>query len=192
MKIAVLTIGRMKDLIVRFLENDKSVSEIKVYTDEDDFKPTDEYLIISTGNMKLRREVWEKYKEHSFINIVQTSTPPEKIGKGNFIFPSVFCDWFTEIGDNNIISAGTIISHHCKIGNSILFGPGCLLSGSVTIGNNCTFGSGVIFQPYVNIADNTTIPSGCVVVGNVEGAIIAKKRGSIYTGEYLHSSHNLT
>jgi hypothetical protein len=199
MKVAILTGGRSGELILRYLKQDPSVSKIDVYDDVIDsisvepisgklatFEPTDEHIIIATGIMWFRRKLWEKYKNFPFINIVR-SNMPDQIGKGNILFPTVFFEWFSKIGDNNVISAGTIVNHHCIIGDGNLLGPGCFLSGSVTIGNNCTIGSGVIIQPWVKIEDETTIPSGTIVVGDLKGGIIAKRKGSIYTGEYLHS-----
>jgi UDP-3-O-[3-hydroxymyristoyl] glucosamine N-acyltransferase len=191
MKIAIITKGKMAQLVNRYLLETPEYygAEISQYLVEDNFVPSDELLMIATGDMALRRKLWEQYKSYPFINVLRTTTPPEKIGKGNFIFPNVYCEWFSEVGNNNIISAGTIINHHCKIGDSNLLGPGCLLSGSVTIGSNCTIGSGVIFQPDTKVKDGTTIPSGTVVVGNLEGRIITKRIGAILTGEYLYSRH---
>ena len=190
MTVAIITKGMMEELITHHLKTLSEVTKIVRYTAEDDFIPTDEYLMIASGDMKLRRKMWDKYKNYSFINVFLSSFKPEKMGKGNYVFPTVFFDKFTEIGNNNIISAGTIVSHHSKIGDSNLFGPGCLLSGHVTIGNNCTMGSGIIFQPYVEIADNTTIPSGAVIVSNLDNGVIAKRDKSIFSGKYSYSHKN--
>jgi len=188
--IIILTKGKMKEVIEKFIIENIEFSSLKNYLYEEEFEYKNEYLIIATGDMKLRRQVWEKYKNCNFLNINRSKYSPQKMGKGNIIFPEVFFDYFTEIGNNNIISAGTTVNHHCKIGDSNLFGPGCHLSGSVIVGNNCTFGSGVIVEPNSIIKDNTTIPSGTIIIGNIEGRIIAKRNKNILSGEYKYSSLN--
>jgi len=188
MRVIIIGKGKMTELLYKWLY--EAFENIETYVAEE--FPYENYdwnfgsLIISTGDMKKRRELWDRFKEFPFINILR-STPPEEIGKGNIIMSNVSIDPFSKIGHNNIISSGTVISHHCSIGDSNLFGPGCLISGSVSIGSNCTFGSGIIIEPNVSIPDGITIPSGCVIVSDPSSPIVAKRTGPIFSGEYLLS-----
>jgi acetyltransferase-like isoleucine patch superfamily enzyme len=200
--IKILTAGKSAELILHFLidkyydykrelyDDTKDIGEIIIKTEVkgglDDISVCDgDIIVIATGLMFLRRELYDKYKGKThLLNILRSPTGFSAIGEGNLIFPDVSIDGFCKLGSNNVISAGTVITHHCTIGDSNLLGPGCLLSGSVVIGDNCDIGSGVIFEPGVRVADNTKIPSGAVVVGSVSGGLRMRQRRGFGTGEY--------
>ena len=197
--ISVFTAGKSGEMVVNHLLNEGWYQhQITIYDDYNGGKlirgitirpnllnGINEYYVIATSNMNLRRSLYDYYKGHGvFMNINYGEAEPTTLKQGNIIFSGVIFEKFSEVGSNNVISSGTIVNHHCKIGNGNLLGPGCLLSGSVTIGNNCDIGSGVIFEPGVTVADNTTIPSGAIIVGDVSGHIMASRRGAIYTGGY--------
>lgn len=195
MKIAIIGNGKGGQVIVKYLTDEYGhACEYRFF---DDFKgtpiseiPDDYLLIVSSSNMKFRREVFTRFDRERFINIDRSDNPMTSMGTNNLIFPNVHFDYFAEIGDNNVISNGTIINHHCKVGSGNLFGTGCLLNGSVTIGDNNTIGSGVIFEPNVKIGDNTLISSGSVIVGDIPSgsrviAVREMANNSVYQGSRL-------
>lgn len=195
MKIAIIGDGKGAELIKRYLtEETDQLDRIESFECFDDNKgkgidqiPKDYYLIISSSNMKFRRDIFALFPTDRFININRSAYPMQPMGKGNLIFPNVHFDYFAEIGHNNVISNGTIINHHCKVGSGNLFGTGCLLNGSVIIGNNCTIGAGVIFEPKVKVGNDAFIVSGSVICGDIPArarVLVDKNReyGPIYQG----------
>ena len=181
--VGVIGAGKGGKLIKEYW-NDTTPGKIKFY-DEILGPPLSEIpermsLIISFGtNMKRRREVFEQFKHHPFVNVMRSHSLG-KVGRGNIVCPGCHMDYFSEIGDNNIISHSCVINHHCKVGSHNLFGPGVLLSGSVTIGDSCIIGTGVCIQPHITIGDNVLIASGATIIGDLpSGTRVTRKTSDL-------------
>jgi len=179
--IGVIGNGRSGKLIERYWLGSKTFS-VRFF-DEFNGEPLSSIppgmpLIVSFSiDMKRRREVFEQFSGHPFVNVMRSQTLG-KIGRGNIVYPGCHMDYFSEIGDNNAISHNCVINHCCKVGSHNLFGPGVLLSGSVTIGDRCKIGTNVAIEPHITIGDDVMIASGSTIIGNLPSGAHVKRKSN--------------
>ena len=104
--------------------------------------PDDLYVAIAIGSSKIRKRIFEKYKENS------------KIRFANLIDPSVCHSKSVYYGVGNIICAGTILTVNINLGNCNIINLDC------TVGHDSIISDFVTVNPSVNISGNTVLYSG--------------------------------
>lgn len=86
-----------------------------------------------------------------------SKVPPNKIGKGTVIGPSVGVGKGAVIGENCVLGKGTYINAEAVIGNDVLTGH------HVNIGTNCKIGNGVSIGSEAVVEAGAKLMDGCTV-----------------------------
>lgn len=169
---------------VRIIPDGEKIT--RVFIPESEFlEIKDEVLVVlSVGNPKLRRKIFNIYSSNSnivFPNIILTKTHnPKNIGKGNIFLPGVRITSNILIGDFNYFNYGCFIAHNTSIGCYNTISPFSLISGYSRLYDENFLSTGVILNPNV-VLSNVTVSSGTVVrEGSYNSAIIAQDFGKTY------------
>lgn len=128
-------------------------------------------VILSTGDNKLRKSLFQKYNNHLLkTNVIHSSATIDsavKVGESNFVFTHAILNANASIGNNNIINTAAIIEHESNIGSHNHISVGAIICGRVKIGNNCFIGASSVINDKVSICSDVTIGSNSTVINSI-------------------------
>lgn len=128
-------------------------------------------VILSTGDNKLRKALFQKYNDHLLkTNVIHSSATIDstvKMGESNFVFTNAILNVNASIGNNNIINTAAIIEHESSIGSHNHISVGTIICGRVKIGNNCFIGAGSVINDKISICSDVTIGSNSTVLNSI-------------------------
>ena len=153
--------------------------DIRKFPTEYDKNKYDAVIISFGGNLSIKKEIYNLYKEHniSFINAIDKTAKigrNVKLGEGNVIGANTYIGTSTEIKNNNWVAASVNIDHHNNIGNHNLFGPNFTSPGKVKIGNLNMFGANSSLNNNVIIGDNNKIMNNVSIYRQIKDNNIIK------------------
>jgi sugar O-acyltransferase (sialic acid O-acetyltransferase NeuD family) len=126
---------------------------------------SNEKLIISIGDNKIRMEVAKKIK-HDFASVVHSMAIIDRlssIGVGTVVFHNVVIQRGTKIGNHVIINTNASIDHDCIIEDFVHISPNSTLCGNIKIGFGTQVGAGATIIPNIKIGKWCKIGAGAVV-----------------------------
>ena len=160
---------------VVFLDKDELVSDDLQVMDckvikESDFDREKYLVVLAIGDSKIRKRVFEKYKDCGFATIIHPTaivSEYSKIGKGSIIAPNCVIGTNVEVWDFAHINIQTNIGHDCRIEDFFTTAYSVSISGACSIGNTVYFGTNSCVKQGITICDNVIIGMGAGVVKNI-------------------------
>lgn len=155
--------------IKRLIDDNEAVSELVGYPvlhKAEGLNP----IIISIGDNKTRKRVYEKLSGHSFASAVHSSaiiSTNSSIEEGTVVMQGAIIQSDSKIGRHCIINTGASVDHDCKIEDFVHISPQVTLCGNVSIGEGSWIGAGTIIIPGVKIGKWCVIGAGSVVTKNI-------------------------
>jgi len=157
------------------LEKEIYYEHIPIYTEEEIFfVPSYITYNLALGigmNSKRREEVYLKYPNHNYPNIVDPTAVilSKKLGgnMGNIISTLCYIQPDVEMGNFNYIQVGTGIGHNTKIGNFLSTGMGTQIGGNCIIGDRIYIGSLAFIKHELKICNDVIIGAGAIVVKDI-------------------------
>ena len=150
-----------------FYKNDKKE---KYLCDLSELKNNEKYnYIIGIGDNYLRNEIYKKYSNLNYINIIHPHTFISKnvnIGKGNYISANVTILTETIIGNHNIINTKTSIDHLNIIGDFNHIAPNSTLCGNINIKNKILIGASTTILPNI-IINESIIGANSLIIKDI-------------------------
>lgn len=137
-----------------FIDNEPKVKELFdfIVSDESqvDRLAINEFVfIIGVGDNKVRKAIYNKFKDIKYCNLIHLSATFGYRQKENF-----------ESGIGNIVAAGVRMTNNITIGNF------CVFNLNSTIGHDCIIEDFVNFAPGVNVSGNVHICEGAYIGTN--------------------------
>jgi sugar O-acyltransferase (sialic acid O-acetyltransferase NeuD family) len=124
-------------------------------------------LVLAIGNPKIKRQLFSRFREHSFPNIVHPNVSLDnfgiQIGKGCIICEGTILTCDIEIGDFCILNLACTIGHDSKVGSYSSIMPAVNISGEVIIASGVYIGTGAKIINQVSIGEESIIGAGAVV-----------------------------
>jgi acetyltransferase EpsM len=127
--------------------------------------------IISIGNDKIRKKIYENNKKLNWVTLIHPSAILAKnviIDIGSVIFAGSIIQTDVKIGKHCIINTGCSIDHECVINDFSSICPKATLCGQVKIGNLCFIGANATIIQCLTIGNNCIIGAGSVIIKNAE------------------------
>lgn len=125
-------------------------------------------FFISFGNMKYRREVFNKFIDEGWeaVNIIHPDavvSEQAKIGKGVLIECGCLVTPDPVIGNNVVVNTGSQVNHDNIVEDHVYIASGVVLSGGVTIKENSLLDDGVIVTLGCTVQEDCLVGAGAVV-----------------------------
>lgn len=160
---------------VVFLDKDELVSDDMQVMNcrvikESDFDKEKYLVVLAIGDSKIRKRVFEKYKDCEFATIIHPTaivSEYSNIGRGSIVAPNCVIGPNVEIGDFAHINIQTNIGHDCRIKDFFTTAYSVSISGACNIGNAVYFGTNSCVKQGITICDNVTIGMGASVVKDI-------------------------
>ena len=133
-------------------------------------------FVIAIGDNRIRKEVYENFRDKEFISIIHPNSfidPTVKIGKGTVVFAGAIVQCNSSIGNQVILNTGCTIDHDCWIDDYCHIAPGVNVAGGVEIGEGVFIGIGSSVIPNVKIGEWSQIGAGSVVVNDIPPNVLA-------------------
>lgn len=133
-------------------------------------------FVIAIGDNRVRKKVYENYRDKEFTNIVHPNSfidPTVKIGNGTVVFAGAIVQCNSSIGNQVILNTGCTIDHDCWIDDYCHIAPGVNVAGGVQIGEGVFIGIGSSVIPNVKIGEWSQIGAGSVVVNDIPPNVLA-------------------
>jgi len=130
---------------------------------------SNEKLIISIGDNKIRMEVAKKIK-HDFASVSHGLSIIDRltsIGVGTVVFHNVVIQRGTQVGNHVIINTNASIDHDCIIEDFVHISPNSTLCGNIRIGVGTQVGAGATIIPNLKIGKWCKIGAGAVVTKDI-------------------------
>lgn len=169
--------------VLGFLDNDIALQCQNIYgipilgTDEDirHFNQKEIELVNGIGSIgvaKVRRSVFEKFKEqgYHFRQVIHPSavvSPRAFLGEGVQVMAGAVVNIGCQIDDDAIINTGASVDHDCQIGKHVHIAPGATLSGGVSVGDETLVGTGSSVIQGISIGAGALVGAGSNVIRNV-------------------------
>ena len=142
-----------------------------------------ERLIITIGENKTRRNIYESLSKKNLITFLNIVDPTSSLSKFAALKPdrSIFVgansvvNSLAKIGVGAIINTGAIAEHEVQIGDFSHVGPNATVCGGALIGAGVFIGANAVIKQGIRVGDNSIIGAGAVVVKDVQ-------ENSIYVG----------
>jgi len=138
------------------------------------------HFVIGAGDNRIRKKIYERFKELSFPNIIHPSVTMghkqlEKVlkTKGNIITAGVSFTNNITMGNFGIFNLNCTVGHDCIIKDFVNIAPGANISGNVIIeegayiGTNAAILQGKSIEEKLVICKYATVGAGAVVIENV-------------------------
>lgn len=141
--------------------------------DEDDFLNNykNENVCIGIGNPNIIKNIYHKYKNFNFPNIIHPSVIFDekniRFGKGNILCAGVNITTDIIIGNLNIFNLNMTIGHDSIIGDFNVFNPSVNISGNCRIGNSNLFGVGSVVIEKKTIGDRNVLGANSTLITNI-------------------------
>lgn len=138
--------------------------------------------IISIGNNKIRKEVYEKLGKKYGILVHKTASVSSwaTLGDGSVVMAKAVINSCTSIGKQSIINSAAVIEHDCEIGDFVHISPNASLAGGVIVGEGTQIGIGACVLPEIKIGKWVTVGAGAVIIKDVpDGAVVVGNPGRV-------------
>lgn len=181
--------GKHVDIVKNIAILNKFEPIIISYEEIYKYNKNDKYFI-AIGDNKLRKEIFEKYPNLNYINLIHPFSSINNnvtIGNGNLICPGVIIQPESQIGNHCIINTKSSLDHHNIIGDFVHICPNVTSCGNVTIGKLSTIG------PSSTICHNTSITNNCIIGASSLVLKNIEKSGK-YWGipcKFINNFHNI-
>lgn len=155
-------------------------------------KETEEELIVSIGDNKIRKQIVEKNLTNKYgiaIHPTAIVSPYATIGEGSVVMQGAIIQAGAKIGKHCIINTGATIDHDCIVGDFAHISPNATLCGNVTIGEGTQIGVGSAIIPGITIGAWSLICAGSVVTKNFPDNCIAAGN-FCKVKRYIVNNHN--
>lgn len=181
-KVIADIIDKSKDIVVGFLDDNKTKSDIIVKEKQyrvigriDECKKIQlEYpeieFVIAIGNNKVRKQIAERYKDLKFYTAIHPSSQialDVEIGEGTVVMANTSINTSAKIKKNCIINTGAVVEHDNILEDYVHISPNATLCGTVQIGELTHIGAGTTIRNNINICHDCIIGAGSVVVKNI-------------------------
>jgi len=143
------------------------------------------HFVIGTGDNRVRKKIYEKFKKLSFPNIIHPSVTMghkqlEQVlkTKGNIVTAGVRFTNNITMGNFGIFNLNCTVGHDCIIKDFVNIAPGANISGNVIIeegayiGTNAAILQGKSIEEKLVIGKYATVGAGAVVIKNVSTSSI--------------------
>lgn len=130
---------------------------------------SNENLIISIGDNKIRMEVAKKIK-HNFASVSHGLAIIDRltsIGAGTVVFHNAVIQRGTHVGNHVIINTNASVDHDCIIEDFVHISPNSTLCGNIRIGVGTQVGAGATIIPNIRIGKWCIIGAGAVVTRDI-------------------------
>lgn len=126
----------------------------------------------STSNLKLRKEIFLKFKQmgFEFTTVIHPSSiisTYSLVSEGVQILAGAILQPFSKIGQNSIINTKASIDHDCIIGGHCHIAPGVCISGNVIVKDESHIGTGACIIQNITIGKRAVIGAGSVVLNDI-------------------------
>ena len=138
------------------------------------------HFLIGAGDNRIRKKIYERFKELSFANIIHPSATlgPKQIekvfkSKGTIITAGVRFTNNITVGNFGIFNLNCTVGHDCIIKDFVNIAPGANISGNVIIeegayiGTNASILQGKSIEEKLVIGKYATVGAGAVVIKDV-------------------------
>lgn len=142
--------------------------EVRMVGKNEEIKDHHDGILIGIGDMRKRRELFEKY-EKLVLNAIHENAvigSDVSLGVGAQIMAGVVIQPGVRIGKNTIVNTSASVDHDCLIGAHCHIAPGAILCGGVTIGDRTFIGAGSVITEGVTIGSDMFVPAGLVISKN--------------------------
>ncbi len=139
-------------------------------------RKTNEELIISIGNNKIRQEIVNKNLANKYGIAIHPSaivSPYAEIGEGTVVMQGAIIQAGARIGRHCIINTGAKVDHDCVIEDFAHISPNATLCGNAQIGEGTQIGVGSAVVPGIKIGRWSLICAGSVVTTNIPDKCVA-------------------
>lgn len=129
------------------------------------------YFILAIGSNKIRKMIFEKYKEANWYTAIDPSAIVSSnviVKEGSVVMPGAIINIDTVVGIHSIINTGSIVEHDCQIGNFVHLSPASVITGGCIVGDLVQVGAKSVLNPMVEICSNVLVGSGTVVNKNID------------------------
>ncbi|MCF6350436.1 MAG: acetyltransferase [Flavobacteriaceae bacterium] len=167
--INIFKLNRIK--INAIIDDNKDINTVLEYTVKrlNEVK-LDKEVIISIGNNKVRKTIYNKLKIEKYTNAIHSKAVIDSssiINKGTVIMANAVINSSSIIGEHCIINTNAIIEHDCIVNNFAHISPNATLCGNVKIGEGTHIGAGAIVLPNIKIGKWCIIGAGSIVIKNI-------------------------
>lgn len=136
-------------------------------------------VVISPDLPKLRKKLFEKYREvgFKFQTVVSPEahiSPSSKIGLGAVIQCGAHVSANSFIGNFVKLNVNANVMHDSVVGDFTTIAPNAVVLGKINIGSLSYIGANATILPYCKIGDNVTVGAGAVVTKDILSNQIAK------------------
>lgn len=138
---------------------------------------TDQHLVISPDEPKIREKLYHLYKRVGFKFPVITGSKISEysvIGEGSVIQQLAYVSADCKLGIATKVNVGAKVMHDAKIGDFTTIAPAAVVLGNVTIGKRVYIGANATILPNIVIADDAIVGAGSVVTKNVDIGKVVK------------------
>ncbi len=172
----------MHEVVLLFRDLVESKSNVYQFCNESEISVLSKKgykFIIGIGDNNIRGQVYNKYKDLNYVNLIHSSATfgyEQKAmidsGTGNIVTAGARFTNNITIGNFCIFNLNCTIGHDCEIGSFVNIAPGANISGNVIISDYAYVGTGsTILQGSPNnkliIGYNSVIGAGAVVTRSV-------------------------
>ena len=137
---------------------------------------TNEELIISIGNNKIRKEIVAKNLANKYGIAIHPSaivSPYAEIGEGTVVMQGAIIQAGAKIGKHCIINTGATVDHDCIIEDYVHISPNATLCGNVLVGEGTQIGVGAAIVPGIKVGHWSLICAGSVVTKDIPDNCVA-------------------
>jgi sugar O-acyltransferase (sialic acid O-acetyltransferase NeuD family) len=144
---------------------------------------SNDQLIISIGNNRIRKAMVGKLENMQFLTAVHPSAVLSErsvIGKGTVVMPQAVVNSDSSIGEHVILNTACSVDHDCWIGDCVHISPRAALAGGVRVGTGAQVGIGASVIQNVTIGKWATVGAGAVIIRDVpDYAVVVGNPGRI-------------
>lgn len=146
-----------------------SIFDIPVVKYSKEVAPTDEKLIISIGNNKIRKVLSAKLDAAYGTLVHKTASVSNRtvIGDGTVVMANAVINAQVKIGEHCIINSSAVIEHDCILENFVHISPNSSLAGEVSVGEGAHIGVGACTLQGIKIGKWAMVGAGAVVLNDV-------------------------
>lgn len=126
--------------------------------------------VIATGNIKIRKKIFNKFKFKEnimFPNIIHKSSiinlNKNNLGIGNIICPGAIITTNVVLKDFVILNLNSTVGHDTTINSYTTISPGVNISGNVNIGQEVFLGTNCCCFENINISKKILVGAGSVI-----------------------------
>lgn len=160
----------------------KSILDKTVQSASDFHIKSNENLLISIGNNKVRKEISNRINANYITAIHPKAVISSNsfIGEGSVVMAGSIINSDVVVGKHCIINSGAVVEHDCKIHDFAHISPNASLAGDVEIGEGTQVGIGAVVIQGIKIGKWAMIGAGSVVLKNVpDYAVVVGNPGKV-------------